>query len=209
MSGFREVTDGVLEWSGTHPVIKQPVHSAYLPGPKVAIDPVAVDWLEVAIEEQGGLSRIVLSNRHHRRGCAELAERFGADVVAPAAGMHEFGENTTIEPYGWGEEVAPGVTAHEIGVICPDDGALLIASGAGALLIADSVIRWDGELAFVPDFLMDDPEETKAGTLRALEPLLDLDWDALLLAHGDPVSSGGKEELRAFIAEPRSADFSL
>jgi hypothetical protein len=71
------------------------------------------------------------------------------------------------------------------------------------------VIRWDGELAFVPDFLMDDPEETKAGTLKALEPLLDLEWDALLLAHGDPAPSGGKAELRAFIAEPRGADFSL
>jgi hypothetical protein len=208
-SGFSEVTEGVFEWSAMHPTIKQPVHSCWLPGPRVAIDPIGAGWLADAIAGQGGLSRIVLSNRHHRRSCEGLAQRFGADIVAPEPGMHEFGTETDIKPYSWGEEVAPGVTAHEIGVICPDDGALHIASGAGALLIADSVIRWDGALSFVPDFLMDDPEETKAGTLKALEPLLDLDWDALLLAHGDPVSSGGKEQLRAFIAEPGTADFSL
>ncbi len=123
--------------------------------------------------------------------------------------MHEFGSGTSIRPYEWGDELAPGLTAHEIGVICPDDGALHIASGPGALLIADSVIRWNGELAFVPDFLMDEPEATRAGTLRALEPLLELDWEALLLAHGDPVASGGKAELERFIADPRSADFTL
>lgn len=214
MSDFRapleEVCDGVLAWSGTHPVIGQPVHSAYAPASRTAFDPIAADGLADAIAAAGGLERIVLSNRHHRRSYEDLVGRFGdVRVLAPAAGMHEFGAGTDIEPYEWGEELAPGIVAHEIGVICPDDGAIHIATGPGALLIADSVIRWDGRLAFVPDFLMDDPEDTKAGTLRALEPLLDLDWDVLLLAHGEPSRSGGKAELESFIAKPRSADFSM
>jgi hypothetical protein len=208
-TALEEIVDGVYEWSAPHPRIKQIVHSAYLPDSKTAIDPVAADGLVEALEAQGGLDRIVLSNRHHRRAAEELAARSGAEVLAPASGMHEFGEGTSIRPYEWGEEVAPGVTAYEIGVICPDDGALHIERGPGALLIADSVIRWEGKLAFVPDFLMDDPEETKAGTLRALEPLLDLDFDVLLLAHGEPSRSGGKDELRAFIEAPSSADFSV
>ena len=206
---FEEVTEGVLHWSAPHPRIKQVVHSAYLPDSRTAIDPVGADGLEEALESRGGLDRIVLSNRHHRRAAEELAERLDAEILAPASGMHEFGEDTSILPYEWGDEVAPGVTAHEIGVICPDDGALHIQRGNGALLIADSVIRWDGRLAFVPDFLMDDPEETKAGTLQALEPLLELDFDALLLAHGEPSRSGGKDELRAFIETPHSADFTV
>jgi hypothetical protein len=211
--GLSEVSDGVLQWSAPHPRIGMIVHSAFLPAPDggggVAIDPVGAEWLGDALAEAGGVERIVLSNRHHTRACEELVERFGADVVAPASGMHEFGPDTSIKPYEWGEEVAPGVTAHEIGVICPDDGALHIARGDGALLIADSVIRWEGRLSFVPDILMDEPEQTKAGTLTALEPLLELEFEALLLAHGEPVQSGGREQLRAFIDDPYQADFGV
>ena len=45
---------------------------------------------------------------------------------------------------------------------------------------------------------MDDPEETKAGLRDAYRLLLDLDFDLLLLAHGDPVVTSGKEALRTF-----------
>jgi hypothetical protein len=47
---------------------------------------------------------------------------------------------------------------------------------------------------------MDEPEDTKRGLSRAYERLLDLDFDALLLAHGRPVVTGGKEALRKFVA---------
>jgi hypothetical protein len=62
-------------------------------------------------------------------------------------------------------------------------------------------VRWRGadELGFVPDFLMDDPDATKAGLREAYRRLLALDFDVLLLAHGDPVVGGAKEALRGFI----------
>jgi hypothetical protein len=68
------------------------------------------------------------------------------------------------------------------------------------------VRRWrralagEADLTFVPDQLMDEPELTKAGLRAAYERLLDLDFDMLLLAHGDPVLAGGKEALRAFVS---------
>jgi hypothetical protein len=45
---------------------------------------------------------------------------------------------------------------------------------------------------------MEDPEQTKAGLRNAYRRLLDLDFELLLLAHGDPVLTGSKEALRAF-----------
>jgi hypothetical protein len=45
---------------------------------------------------------------------------------------------------------------------------------------------------------MDEPAKTKEGLRDAYRRLLDLDFELLLLAHGDPVVSGGKEALRAF-----------
>ena len=51
----------------------------------------------------------------------------------------------------------------------------------------------------MPDFLMDDPEQTKRGLRDAYRGLLELDFDALLLAHGLPIAAGGKDALRRFV----------
>ena len=126
-----------------------------------------------------------------------LAERGGVERVILTNRHHLRGA----------EELAPGVTAHEVAAICPDDGALHIAIGPGALAFADAVIGLDGDLAFVPDFLMDEPDRVKPETTAALERLLELDFEAILLAHGHPIASGGKEVIRRFIADPKQASF--
>ncbi len=209
MSEFSSVIDGVLHWRGFHDGIHQDVHSYYLAGPRLAIDPISTAGLGDGLAEQGGVERIVLTNRHHLRGSVELAERFDCPVLAPAPGMHEFPPELGVESYRWDEEIAPGVTAHSVAAICPDDGALHIDSGPGALALADAVIAWDGELSFVPDFLMDEPDLVKPETLAALELLLELDFDAVLLAHGEPIASGGKNALRSFVENPGQADFGV
>ena len=94
------------------------------------------------------------------------------------------------------------VHVYEIDAICPDETALHL-TGYGALACADGVIRSSagGELEFVPDSLMDEPEDTKRGLREAYERLLGLDFDALLLAHGRPIPTGGKAALRKFVAD--------
>jgi len=46
---------------------------------------------------------------------------------------------------------------------------------------------------------MDDPEQTKAGLRAAYRRLLELDFDTLLLAHGEPLAGDGKRALREFV----------
>ena len=46
---------------------------------------------------------------------------------------------------------------------------------------------------------MDDPEQTKRRLRAAYERLLELDFDPLLLAHGDPVVGGARDALREFV----------
>ena len=92
------------------------------------------------------------------------------------------------------------MVVHEVDAICPDETALHV-TGHGALACADGVIRSSagGELEFVPDSLMDEPEDTKRGLRQAYERLLELDFDVLLLAHGRPVVSwwqGGAAQIR-------------
>ncbi len=74
--------------------------------------------------------------------------------------------------YDWGDEIADGVVAHEVGAICPDDGALHITGDPGTLALADSVMADETGLGFAPDWLMDDPDTVRR-SLVALRRLLD------------------------------------
>ena len=91
---------------------------------------------------------------------------------------------------------------QEVGAICPDECALHIAAAPGTLACADGVVRWhEGDpLGFVPDDLLgDDPEDVKAGLRAAYARIAgELEFEALLLAHGGPMASGGREALAAF-----------
>jgi glyoxylase-like metal-dependent hydrolase (beta-lactamase superfamily II) len=105
-----------------------------------------------------------------------------------------------VTPFQFGDELPGEIAVHEVDAICPDETALFIP-GHRALACADGVVRWSGgdALTFVPDWLMDEPAQTKEGLRAAYRRLLELDFDRLLLAHGEPVLSGGREALRAFV----------
>ena len=190
-----EIAPGIRHWKATHPNLGVPVSAYWLPDLRVLLDPIAVP------DEVEGVDHILLSCRHHVRDCLEAAERFGATVSAPKTGMHDYPDDTPIQPYDFGEPVAGGgVTPHQVGALSPDETALHIPS-VNALAIADGAIRYGEELHFVPDQYMDDPEADREGIRRGLGELAEqLEFDVLLLAHGEPIPSGGREALRDFAA---------
>ena len=77
-----------------------------------------------------------------------------------------------------------------------------VVTASSTLACADGIVRHDGTLSFVPDWLMDDPARTKTGLRDAYRRLLDLDFELLLLAHGDPVIGSAKDALRSFLSTP-------
>jgi hypothetical protein len=184
---------GIRHWKARHPKIKMEVSSYWFPGLGVLLDPLGVPEDVDAVEE------IVLSNRHHKREAFEAAERFGARVHVPSVGLHEFGEDEPVEPYDFEEPFANGeITAYQVTEYWPDDCALHIPA-VSALAIADTVINYGG-LRFVPDNLMgDDPEAEKRDMKATLARLAgELEFEHLLVAHGDPIAGDGRERLRAF-----------
>jgi glyoxylase-like metal-dependent hydrolase (beta-lactamase superfamily II) len=118
--------------------------------------------------------------------------------------MHELEGRGPVEPFEFGDELPGGAIAHEVDAICPDETALYVPAHR-ALACADGVVRWrrSGELQFVPDEYMDEPEQTKADLREAYRRLLELDFDLLLLAHGGPVVGGAKEALRTCVETAR------
>ena len=203
-----EVLPGVLHWTTFHEGIGQPVHSHFFVEGCALFDPrVPEDGGLEEVARHGRPEAILLSNRHHLRHAEAFAERFDCPIRAHRSGLHAFaGDGPDVQPFEFGDAVAPGVRALEVGALTAEDTAFHVAAGPGALLFADALIRdGDGELTYVPDALMgDDPEEVRRGLTAALERLLDeADFDALLFAHGAPVPAGGRERLAAFVAAQR------
>lgn len=199
-----EIAPGLWHWTARRESIGMDVSSYYLESERVLIDPMippgGLDWLE----QHGAPEHAILTNRHHDRDAWLLNESFGTTVHCIRNGVYEIEGRGPVEAFDFGEELPGGISVHEVDAICPDETALHIPRH-GALACADGVVRWQAgdELEFVPDFLMDEPEQTKRGLRDAYRALLDLDFDLLLLAHGDPVVGGAQDALRAFVDDPR------
>ena len=202
MGPMEEVLPGVLHWTRVHEKIRARVRSYFVADRGLLIDPMEPEAGMEALAAHGEPQRIALSVRHHLRHAERFVERFGCDIVAHAAGLHEFEGGPQVEGFAFGDEIAPGVRALELAAICPEDTVLHIHAGLGALHFGDGLIRHGGQIGFVPDALIgDDPEGVKRRTVARLRELLDEDFDALLFAHGEPLGTGGRDALAAFVEE--------
>jgi hypothetical protein len=200
-----EIQPGLLHWAAFHEGIRQDVHSAFHAPTGTLIDPMEPLGGPAELERHGRPERIVLTSRHHYRHSDRLREAFGIPVLCHEAGLHEFEGGPQVDGYAFGDELAPGIRALEVGVLTPEEAALHIAAGDGALTLADAAIRGrHGELAFVPDFLLgDDPPAIRDGLRAAFRRLCtEHEFDTLLLAHGDPIATGARSALRTFADAP-------
>jgi glyoxylase-like metal-dependent hydrolase (beta-lactamase superfamily II) len=197
---MQEIGSGLWHWTNRHPHLGHTVSSYYLIEERVLLDPVlpsgGLGWFEKrkAIPEH-----IVLSNRHHDRDSWRLHEAFGTEVHCIANGVYELEGRGPVTAFAFGDELPGGIHVHEVGSISPDETALFIPAHR-ALACADGVVRDGPELAFVADHLMDHPDLTKRGLARAYRRLSELEFDHLLLAHGQPVIGDGRDALRDFAA---------
>lgn len=212
----REILPGLWHWTAPHPKIKIEVSTYFVAPVRVLLDPLlppggGLAWLR----QHGPPEHVILTNRHHWRHCSEIAATFECPVWCNETGLHEFAKvdgREWVRGFRAGELLPGAIESHEVGMLCPDETALrfTLAGGEGCLAVADGVVRLgeggagDGPLAFVPDFLIADEAQQVEGVKRGLEQayrrLLDLEWDALLLAHGLPIERGGKDALARFVA---------
>lgn len=206
MAGVREISPGLWHWTTVHARWGITISSYFLAAERVLIDPRVPDEGIERFTAEGGPVAALLTNRHHYRDSGLFAERYGTRVLCNRLGAQEFTAGEPVEFFSAGEALPGGVRSYEVGGICPDETALH-APAHGALAVADGLVRFppDGPLGFVPDQLMYDPPRTRARLVTAYAALLDLDFDILLTAHGDPVVGGAKQAVRAFVDAHRDS----
>ena len=198
---MQEILPGIWHWTAFHKGIGFDVSSHYVEPSGTLIDPMlppdaGLDWF-VARAPQ----RILLTNRHHYRHSDRFRERFGCPVLCHEAGLHEFEGGPEVAGFSFGDEVAEGIVAREVGAICPEETALHISRGKGAMALADALVNWPEEgLGFVPEqYIGDDPDAVKRDLRASLRRLLEHEFDGLLLAHGEPIPAGGRAALAEFV----------
>lgn len=190
-----------------HPGIHVEVSSYYVEPARMLVDPLVPEEGLAWFEGRAAPEHVLLTNRLHSRHTARFVDAFACQVWTNREGLSHFGEAGEIhdlDPRGFrsGDLLPGGIESHEVGVLCPDETAFLIPGEVAALALADSVVRnSDGPLAFVPDALLgDEAEAVRRGLKEVLLGLCDLDFDHLLLAHGQPWIGGGRVALRDFAA---------
>ena len=201
-----EIAPGLWHWTARRESIGTEVSSYYLESERVLIDPMippeGLEWLE----QHGPPEHAILTNRHHDRDSWRLREAFGCTVHCIGNGVYELDGRGPVEPFEFGDQLPGGISVHEVDSICPDETALHIPRHR-ALACADGVVRWQAgdELRFVARLPDGRTRAHQAGTARRLSRrLLELDFDLLLLAHGEPVVGGRRDALRAFVDGARS-----
>jgi glyoxylase-like metal-dependent hydrolase (beta-lactamase superfamily II) len=196
---LNEIGPGLFHWTAEHPKIGVEVSSYYVESSGTLIDPMLPPGGPEWFRGRTAPERIVLTNRHHYRQSDELRAVFGCPVLCNELGLHEFESGPAVEGFRFGDQLAPGITALEVGAICPEETALHLDVEEGALSFADGVIHY-GELGFVSDRLLGpDPERVKRGLRDALRELLVRRFDTLLFAHGAPLVGDGARALREFV----------
>jgi hypothetical protein len=194
----REIAPGIQWYTAKREKIGMDVSSYWLPAERVVIDPM-IPAMGLEAFDESPPEHVVMTNRHHDRDAWAFAERFGSTVHCVRVGLHEIENRGEVEAFDFSDELPGGLFVHEVGGLCDDETALHIPA-RNALACADGVVSYDG-LRFVPDNLMDDPEGTKAALRTAYGRLAEtLEFDVLLVAHGEPMASGGRAALRDFAA---------
>ncbi|HYV48348.1 MAG TPA: hypothetical protein VFA20_25990 [Myxococcaceae bacterium] len=211
MGAPKEIVPGLWHWTTLHPDIKVRVHSYLAEREKVVLDPLLPSGGIAWLRQHGPPEHVVLTTGLHSRHSLQIAEAFGCPVWVPRKGLRRLKPELRAHArgYGAGDRLPGGLRAVGIGVLCPDEFAVVLPR-LKAAAVADGVVRFKrgsssgggGPLIFLPDhYLVDDLKDAprvKRGLRKAYARLAKQRWDHLLMAHGDPWLHDGRDALRAF-----------
>lgn len=197
-----EIAPGLWRWTGLHPEWKRDVACTYVRAPDaiVLVDPLVPPedterFLRHLDEDVRWVQRpmhILLTIFWHTRSAAELAERYGAKLWAPARSALPVRRRTgsTVEPVSPEQDLPASIAALPSGRA----GELVYYLPAHEALVTGDVLL-GGPLRICPESWLG--KGGQAAVREALAPVLDLPLKRVLVSHGEPVLEGGAAALTA------------
>jgi hypothetical protein len=216
---MEKLTERLWRWTARHPEwhpgefgAEVASFAAQAGEDTLLVDPLLPPEPDVVLETiDGALGdrlTILITVPYHVRSAEELWKRYREDAETtihghPAAAkrLEDRSAFRAIEP---GVPLPGGVTAKTIGKPRRHETPLHLPSH-DALAFGDAVAEADGRLVVWSSEKVDAKVERfyRERFNPTLEPLLELDFDSVLVTHGKPVLGGGKRALRrALDAKP-------
>ena len=214
-----ELTEGLWRWTARHPewhpgefgaevasFAAQANDTTLLIDPLLPADPSSV--LAVIDENLAKRLAILITVPYHVRSAEELWSRYRRDAETTIHGhpacAKRLEDRSAFHEIDVGEPLPAGVMAYAIGKPRRHETPLHLPSHK-ALVFGDAVAESGGRLVVWASEKVDAKAERfyRERFNPTLEPLLELDFDAVLATHGQPLMRGGKRALRkALDAKP-------
>jgi glyoxylase-like metal-dependent hydrolase (beta-lactamase superfamily II) len=162
----------------------------------VLVDPTrpAADALK-QLEQLGPPVAILLTNANHERDAHWFRKTYEIQIYASEKAAPDCDIKIDV-PLLDGERVPGGLRAVYLPGAAPGEMAF---HGAGLLMIGDSLLHKPGGLELLPEQYVEDPKAYR----QSLRRLLQLSYDMVSFAHGEPILRAGKSAIRRFLTPRR------
>lgn len=160
--------------------------------------------LETLDDAIGERVAILITIPYHVRSAEDLWRRYRTEAETTIHGhpacAKRLNDRTAFTPIDAGQALPGGVTAHAIGKPRRFETPLHLPSH-DALVFGDAVAETGGRLVVWSGDRVDAKVERfyRERFNPTLKPLLELDFDRVLVTHGQPVLEGGRDALRSAI----------
>jgi hypothetical protein len=216
-----EIANGLWRWTARHPEWHPGEFGAEVAsfaaatddGTLLLIDPLLPPDRSAVLAALDELATsrvaILITIPYHVRSAEELWKHYRDDVECTIHGhlacAKRLDDTSAFQPIEPGTGMPGGVTAHPIGRPRQRYEMPLHLPSHEALVFGDAVVEHGGELRVWAHDKIDAKVRRfyRERFNPSLEPLLELAFDAVLVTHGQPVMTNGREALRAVLrAEP-------
>jgi hypothetical protein len=219
---MQKLTDGLWRWTARHPewhpgefgaevacFAARAGDTMLLIDPLLPEDAAATDSVLTVVDENVSQRlAILISVPYHVRSSEELWRRYRKDAETTIHGHRacakRLSDKSAFREIDPGADLPGGVTAHTIGKPRRHEMPFHIPSH-DALVFGDAIAETEGRLVMWASEKIDEKVATfyTQRFAPSLRPLLELDFDNVLVTHGDPILGGGTEALRqALKAKP-------
>ena len=209
----KKLVKGLWRWTERHPEWHPGEFGAEVAcfavdagGNTLLIDPLVPedpDPVFALVDEiLGDRLTVLVTVPYHVRSAEEIWRRYRREaettIHGHAGAAKRMSDTSGFREIDVGTELPGGVTAHHIGKPRRNETPLHLPSH-GALVFGDAVVEDGGKLRVWADGRIDEKVERfyRERFNPTLKPLLDLDFERVLVTHGAPVMKDGKAELRS------------